>query len=237
VIISHQHRFIFIKNLKTAGTSIEIGLSRFCGPRDVITATSSADERIRRHLGYPGPRNYRKPITAYTRRNWRRLLRRRRWSYYYLEHMSARAVRKRVGRRVWRSYFKFCFERNPWDKVVSRYYWAVHRPTRYGRTSRDRNMTLSEFVHSGKIGRFSDLSRYTIKGRIAVDFVGRYESLEDDLAYVADRLGLPARIELPHAKGDIRPRVQGHRELFGERERELIAQGFAREIELFDYTC
>ena len=36
-IISHRHRFIFVRTHKTASTSVEIALSRICGPEDVIT--------------------------------------------------------------------------------------------------------------------------------------------------------------------------------------------------------
>ncbi|MEL6382956.1 MAG: chondroitin 4-O-sulfotransferase, partial [Cyanobacteria bacterium J06626_18] len=32
MIISHEYKFIFLKTRKTAGTSIEIALSKFCGP-------------------------------------------------------------------------------------------------------------------------------------------------------------------------------------------------------------
>ena len=37
MIISHKHRFIFIKTRKTAGTSIEIFLSQFCDKDDILT--------------------------------------------------------------------------------------------------------------------------------------------------------------------------------------------------------
>ena len=40
MIISHQLQLIFVKTRKTAGTSIEIALSRYAGPDDVITAIS-----------------------------------------------------------------------------------------------------------------------------------------------------------------------------------------------------
>jgi len=37
MIISHKHKFIYIKCRKTAGTSIEMSLSKLCGPQDIIT--------------------------------------------------------------------------------------------------------------------------------------------------------------------------------------------------------
>ena len=32
MILSHEHKFIFLRTKKTAGTSIELALSELCGP-------------------------------------------------------------------------------------------------------------------------------------------------------------------------------------------------------------
>ena len=41
MIISHAHKFIYIKPTKVAGTSTQILLSKFCGENDVITPIGS----------------------------------------------------------------------------------------------------------------------------------------------------------------------------------------------------
>ena len=66
-----------------------------------------------------------------------------------------------------------------------------------------------------------------------VDEVIRYDRLDEGLAAVTDRLGLP-RLELPHAKGGIRT---GHyRELYGEHEREIVGRIGRAEIDHFGYS-
>ena len=37
MILSHKHKFVFVKNRKVAGTSVEVALSPHCGPDDILT--------------------------------------------------------------------------------------------------------------------------------------------------------------------------------------------------------
>ena len=57
MIVSHEHRFIFLKTKKTAGTSLELALSQLCGPDDVITPVAETDEALR--AGGRGAQNWR----------------------------------------------------------------------------------------------------------------------------------------------------------------------------------
>ncbi len=58
MIINHKYKFIFIKSFKTAGTSLEIALSKFCNKNEIIKPIVKKDELIRRKLQYTGPQNY-----------------------------------------------------------------------------------------------------------------------------------------------------------------------------------
>jgi hypothetical protein len=217
VIISHQHKFIFIKTRKTAGTSLEIALSAACGPDDVITPIG--EEAIRRTLGYRGPQNCLIPLRSLTGRDWLDLVKRRNRLRYY-NHAPARFVRRYC--KEWSSYFKFCVERNPWDKAVSSWAWV--------RKSGKSGLDLPEYIRSGEVCRVQNFDMYSEGGRIVVDKVYRFESL--DTGTIGRDLGVELP-ELPRAKGGVR---SGHyRELLGQRERLEIQELFAREIENFGY--
>src|SRR4051794_2759880 len=51
MIVSHEHRFIFIKTHKTAGTSVEVALSRVAGEDAIVPPTTPAEpgHRPRNH--------------------------------------------------------------------------------------------------------------------------------------------------------------------------------------------
>ena len=126
MIISHRHKYIFMRTTKTASTSMEIALSRFCGPDDVITPINPEDEPVRNELGI-FPQNYSRPrkFWEYRPKDIARALlyKQKAEKKLFWNHMSATQVRDKVTQPVWDSYFKFCFVRNPWDRAISRYYW------------------------------------------------------------------------------------------------------------------
>jgi hypothetical protein len=228
MIISHKYRFIFLKTGKTAGTSIEIALSKFCGPDDIITPITHEDERERAALGYRGPQNYFVPMSEYSIRDWGRLLRTGKKARFY-NHISGREVRDRIGARIWNEYYKFCFVRNPWDRLISLYYWHYREEPR---------PSMAEFVDSRvpDILRTRGIEIYTIDERVAVDRVCRYERLGPELEEVAGRLGLPEALALPRAKGSARKDRRSYRDVLSREDGEKIARMFSKEIELFGYT-
>lgn len=230
LIISHRHRFIFIKTMKTAGTSIEIALSRICGPDDIITAISPEDEAIRHDLGYRGAQHDLKRLSRYTIVDWAKLLRKRRRLRLFYNHISAREIRDLIPAEVWRTYYKFSFDRNPWDKSVSRYFWYTRKP--------GRQMSFDEFIESGWGDEIGGFDIYTIGGALAVDDLFRYEELPDALDTISMRLNLQTPLSLPstRAKGDVRPKATHYREVLSEEARKRIAVMAAREIELLGYS-
>ncbi len=228
MIVSHAHRFIFIKTEKTAGTSIEIALSKFCGPDDIITPISEEDEALRRELGYRGPQNYLAKPWEYGPQDWVRLAVKREPKARFYNHAPASHIKPRVGDDIWRSYFKFCFERNPWDRLISAYYWK----------GGDERRSLSDFIQSNKVLSLKrrGIDAYTIDGQIAVDRVCRHEALGEEMEAVRQRLGLPEPLNIPRAKSHTRRDKRHYRDVLSEADRTRIAQVFAPEIALMGYV-
>lgn len=204
MILSHRHRFIFIKTLKTAGTSIEVALARHCGPDDIVTP-------INPPVGGHQPRN----------------------AEGYYNHIGAADIRARAGTEIWDSYFKFAFERNPWDKVVSYYHWVQTRGHRFDSFE----AFIAECVKTNRFPLRLPSSRelYTLQGRLAVDRVGRYESLREDLRDIGRHLGLALEDELPRAKGGLRPERSPYQSYYTPATRAVVALFFAPEIRQFGY--
>lgn len=228
MIISHDYKFIFIKTNKTAGTSVEIALSRFCGADDIISPIKPRDEKSRKELGYRGCQHYLSPPGDYKLKDITRLLLRGKRKKRFYSHISASEVRGHIGDQCWDSYFKFCVERNPWDRVISLYYWKHKTEPR---------PTILEFIESDALLRLKQrgYDLYTIGGQLAVDRVCRFEHLADELEAIRTQLGMPEKLVLPRAKAGFRKDRRNYREILGEVEQARIATLFRDEIELFGY--
>ena len=228
MIISHEHKFIFLKTKKTAGTAIEAALSELCGPSDVITPYREESEQDRKGLS---PQNYRIEHPEKPKRPlWRKLLGRPERYYHpsvgFYEHMPAWRVRTYVGEEVWRTYFKFAFERNPWDRQVSWYFYKTK--------SKARRPSFDEFMSSKRHGYVDNYQLYTIDGGLAVDFVGRYEQLEGDLAKALGMIGLDKTMRLPETNVS-KGRERDYRSYYGPKTRAIVEEWYAPEIALLGY--
>ncbi|AIG97481.1 sulfotransferase family 2 domain-containing protein [Archaeoglobus fulgidus] len=110
----------------------------------------------------------------------------------YYDHMPAWMIRNRVGKKLFDGYLVFCFERNPWAKVVSRYLY-------YKRFDKNFNLSFREFVKSNWIYDALNFPQYTDPLRnykVIVDFIGYYENLEEDIAKVMKKIGLPEELDV-----------------------------------------
>jgi len=227
MIINHKYKFIFIKTRKTAGTSIEIALSQFCGATDIITPIEKIDEATRFESGFCAPQNYNLPLLSYGYPEWKRLIRSRK-RMRFSNHVSANFIKRHAGEDIWRTYFKFCFERNPFDKAISRYYWSTRQ--------RSPRPSMDDFLDEVNVRALSNWGIYTLNDHVAVDFVGRYETLNEDLSRIVKKLGLPSEMDLPWAKSQHRENREHYSKILSPHARTRIEQVCAREIATFGYS-
>ena len=201
MIISHKYKFIFIKTAKTASTSIEVFLSPLCAVDDVLTPV------------YPH-------VPPHRARNYQDL--------ELKNHASAREIRKKIDPEIWNSYYKFCVERNPWDKVLSHYHMLRYRA--------EGALTLDSYFDNGALPR--NYGKYTDKdGSVMVNEIIKYENLNAGLAETFRRLGVPYNGSLGvRAKSEYRVDRRPYVDVFTRDQLAHISRLFANEIEMHKYS-
>ncbi|MCF7914761.1 MAG: hypothetical protein K9L66_06330 [Spirochaetaceae bacterium] len=237
MIISHSHKAVFIKTKKTAGTSIEVYMSDYMGPDDILTPVGAEEATEGHH-----PQNYRglwNPLPEVLEiggagERWRRecggpfksIAQLGKTRKFY-NHIPAYRVSKRVPKNLWQDYLVFTVERNPWDKALSQFYWKARRRTGY---------TFKQFIEEGDVGVNYPRYCHPKTGDILVDYIIYYHELNEGLGRVFEHLGIPYSGSLDvRAKTGTRKNRTPYQELFtGELSayRGAIDALCAPEIEL-----
>ncbi len=218
MLISHSRKFIYLKTRKSGGTSVEIYFEPWCIPPEQKPA---GDEREAQSTewGVVGSRGtVDDPV--------------------WFNHMPATRIRELIGEERWRDYFKFCVVRNPFDRVVS-LFWFNPSPVLKLLKEADFDEVkriFTEWIRQAALP--NDRSIYTIAGDLAVDDVIEYDRLHTDLERVCKRLGIPWEVtRLARYKSDYRVRREHFSEYYCPETEALVRHQFAWEIDHFGYSC
>jgi hypothetical protein len=152
-----------------------------------------------------------------------------------LQHLVAAEIEDVLGPRVYESYFKFAFVRNPYARLRSAYLGYYHHvEASFDRFIRKMVPRLSELSleedHSRHLKpQVSFIFRNDCE--LAVDFVGKHESLEDDIRSIEERTGVSMALESP-------PKVRGnrYRECFTTPLQRIVERVYAADFQAFGYT-
>lgn len=212
-MISHEHKLIFIHIPKCAGSSI-------------------------RDFYFNNPRlDWRQPNydVLYGWCPKRRI---------HLQHATSKQLLELdlVQPEVWNSYFKFAFVRNPYDRAYSDYLWIqndrcikgnfrdyITRSGPFRALLRDRSTKEYRGDHLLQQSSF-----FNAHGVFNMDFLGRFETLEDDVIAINKRLGIEKRFDVHKKRSAIR---KGHYSCFYTNTRKkLVDEYFWGDIKTLHYS-
>ncbi len=224
-MISEKHKCIFVHIPKVAGQSIELFFLGLNGlsweAREALLLKYNPDPEL-------GPERL-AHLTAS--------------EYVDLGHIT---------RSNFDDYFKFSFVRNPWARLVSEYLYRDYH----------KKMSFRAFVAHGlpQKSDYSDTYRHILpqyqfiydnSGKNLLDFVGRFENLQQDFDLVCSRLEV-AHTKLPHVNSATRVGIvksildkfvffklhsspQSYVDYYDEKTKRKVEQMYISDIETFKY--
>lgn len=243
MILSYRHKFTFLHSPKSGGSSIKILFAPHLGPRDIFLGAREEREvarirpNLRARIDAASTLTPSGVLAALGLRSERKIVGRQQKAYVRhfgpsVDHPSAERLQS-FDRRAWRRNFKFSFVRNPYERTVSMYLFL----TRGDVGPRPAFGAFLDLLLEGE-SRYSRWRRlvdqwniHAIGDRVSVDYVGRYERFDDDLAIICGEIGFAPRAA-PRAKA---AKPYRYRDFYDERTRGIVARLCEREIEHFGY--
>lgn len=222
MLISRSYNFVFIKTVKTAGTSVEAFLEPFCCPPGHVvqhwTPTLISKYGV---VGQRWPQNDRDNLGFYN-------------------HMSAREIRELLPE--FDSFTRLTVARDPYDRAISYFHFTHPTFTPPGGIPLDQAIGLMQsgrrkqlqdkFIHFLRYGLPDEQQLLCIDGQLAVDRWVRFEHLHADLEQLVSDLHLP----LDGSVADALPGFKLNRQ--GRADRPSINDYLSAEaLELIDQQC
>lgn len=233
MIISHKNQFIFIKTAKTASSTTQYLLQQACGPNDIITPITDQNTKyLKKNLHKKiNARNYNLPLNTVS--NKRILLNTIRFKSPYhnkfFQHDPAFKIKRHLPKEVWDSYFKFCFERHPVSKLISKY--------KFGYEVKGEKIPFDQYIHTGAFYPVMGLNMYTIGGVQMVDKIFKYENLEQAYKFLSEKFNVkmdPKTIKL-NDSNVFRNKIPDNQIKITKELLRIIEIAFARELKLLNY--
>lgn len=139
-------------------------------------------------------------------------------------------------------YFKFCFVRNPWDRLVSCYFDKVKGDfpdfRKYGFSSkmsfRDFALAIGDIEDKKADSHFRSQHKIILAaGNVSMNFVGRFENLEFDFAQLCERIRVRG-VSLERLKKSSRPK-NTYTEHYTQDLAVIVGNRYKGDIEMFSY--
>ena len=145
------------------------------------------------------------------------------------KHFSVNDYIEKYGEDEWKDYFTFSFVRNPWDRVIS---WISYRDKRwklYG--GKITPQIIKKEVNRQLFYENTYHKLLSLESERKPDYIGRFESLQEDFDLVCDKIGI-TRQPLPHNNKTIH---KHYTEYYNSDTRNLVEKIYIKDIEYFNY--
>jgi hypothetical protein len=213
VLVSHIYKFIYIKNRKVAGTSVEVFFEKYClDPKKEYKVHHERDECVS-EFGIVGGREGGK-------------------CERFENHMPCHVISDVLGKKMFKKYFKFCVVRNPYDKMVSAFHHLVK-----GTNEENYKEEFKKFC-ANKGSTTNCIYNCIKKNRSPIcNYFIRYENLIEDIKRVCEILRIKEYdlSSLPNFKSEYRKEKRHYREYYDEETRKIVYEKHKAEFDYFKY--
>ena len=135
-----------------------------------------------------------------------------------------------LNEKKYENYFKIAFVRNPWDRVLSWFFFYGRCEVRVDLISK--NETFNEFIlNKSRSYRWGGENQSQYNFTKCCDFIGRYENLQEDFNTICDKIKIPKQ-QLPHIN---KTKHKSYTEYYDEETKSIVAEMYSKDIEYFDY--
>lgn len=161
----------------------------------------------------------------------------------HLQHATAKELLDLdlIPENIWKSYYKFTFIRNPFDRMYSDYLW-IQNDRKIKGTFKDYILRKGPFAKvlndkSNKIYRGDHLKKQTdffdFDGVLKLDYVGRFEQFQKDINYIRFKLSISKKFH-NHFKRNS-SRYPHYSMFYTNTKKKLVEKNYKDDIDKLNY--
>ena len=151
-----------------------------------------------------------------------------------IRHAGAKFYKNSFPKKF-ESYFIFASARNPWDRVVSRYFSFLEGRNYHNPKVRKEivSHSFNEAVkHSSLVKRMHSVcSKISVKGTAVTDEIIHFNNYEEDLRKALLKIGIDC-IDIPHKN---KSEHKSYHEYYNDESRRIVSEFFRDDIKYFGY--